>query len=150
VRVRITAKVDYGVRIVAELAATEDGLSTRVLAERQQVPYKFLTSILQELADAQLVRSDGEHHHLLRGAETLKLGDVFRVLEGPLANIRDPSLTSLSCPGAAEHLPEVWMAVRASLRSVLDVVTFADLVSGELPTPVQAMVTAYRVERTAG
>jgi Rrf2 family protein len=146
---RITAKVDYGVRIVAELAATEGGLSTTVLAERQGVPFKFLSSILQELGDAQLVRSDGGVHHLGRSAVTLKLGDVFRALEGPLANIRDQSLTSLSCPGAAEYLPEVWMALRSSLRAVLDVVTFAELVSGELPPTVQAMVTAYRGERTA-
>ena len=141
---RITAKVDYGVRTVAELAATREGLSSGDLADRQGVPFKFLVMIMKELSDAGLVVTDGDRHTLAVSPTTMKLGDVFRALEGPLANIRDQSLTSLSCPGAAEHLPEVWMAVRTSLRSVLDEVTFAELVSGQLPAPVQEMVGAYR------
>jgi DNA-binding IscR family transcriptional regulator len=80
-------------------------------------------------------------------AEEITLADVARALEGPLANVHDQSLRTLTYPGAAEALPEVWMAVRTSLRDVLENVTVAQLAAGKLPGPVKAMAKRYQAEQ---
>ena len=76
-----------------------------------------------------------------------RLPDVIRAVDGPLANVRDLSLTELSYPGAAESLREVWMAVRGSLREVLENVTVADLASGRLPKHVKSLAARHQAER---
>jgi DNA-binding IscR family transcriptional regulator len=65
---------------------------------------------------------------------------VIRAVEGPLANIKDSAPESTHYPGAAERLRDVWVAVRANLRAVLETVTLADLISGELPEPVSELL----------
>ena len=74
------------------------------------------------------------------------MADVIRAIDGPLANVHDTSLAALAYPGPAEHLREVWMAVRTSLRSVLEVVSLADLARGELPARVQALAAEYEAD----
>ena len=81
-----------------------------------------------------------------RPATAITLADVIRAIDGPLANVHDTSLAALSYPGPAEHLREVWMAVRTSLRSVLEVVSLADLAKGELPPRVQALAAEYEAD----
>ena len=130
--VRISAKSDYAVRAMAELAvAGEQGaVKAEQISIAQDIPLNFLLGILRELRNSHLVRSqrgrDGGYV-LSRPASEIALADVIRAVDGPLANVRDLSLTELSYPGAAESLREVWMAVRGSLREVLENVTVADL-----------------------
>ena len=148
---RISVKVDYAIRAMAELAAAEhhNPLKADDIAARQDIPAPFLLSILTDLRQAHLVRSArGRHggYTLARAAEKITLADVIRALEGPLANIRDTSLRDLRYPGAAAPLVTVWMAVRTSLRDVLENVTLAHLIANKLPDHVDAMARAYENE----
>ncbi|OPF83123.1 transcriptional regulator [Streptomyces antioxidans] len=144
---RITAKSDYAVRAMAELAAAEGSpLTAEQVATRQDIPLRFLFGILRELRLAHLVRSvrGPEGGYLLaRPAKEIALADVIRAIDGPLANVRDVGLSGLEYPGAAAVLPDVWRAVRASLRQVLEKTTFADLAAGKLPPLVQERAREY-------
>jgi Rrf2 family protein len=140
---RITAKADYAVRAAAELAAVQDDgvlVKGEQLARSQSIPQNFLENILTELRRAGIVRTrrgaEGGYQ-LARAAGEITVADVLRAVEGPLAAVQGNRPESLSYEGAAEHLPEVWIALRASLRSVLEHVTLADLASGRLPTVVK-------------
>jgi Rrf2 family protein len=153
--VRISAKSDYAVRAMAELAvaygANGPALKAEQIADAQEIPLNFLLGILRELRNAHLVRSvrgrDGGYR-LSRPPAEIALADVIRAVDGPLANVRDLSLSQLSYPGAAESLREVWMAVRGSLREVLENVSVADLATGKLPKNVRALAAKHQTERT--
>ena len=141
---RVTAKADYAVRAVAELAAAEgDGpVKGEQIATAQDIPLKFLENILSELRASGIVASrrgsDGGYW-LDRPAAEITVADVMRAVEGPLASIRGTGPERLSYDGAAAALPQMWVALRASLRTVLEHVTLADLASGELPSEVAAL-----------
>ena len=119
---RITAKADYAVRAAVELAAAQpDGAPVKGehLAKSQGIPQNFLENILTELRRAGIVRTrrgaDGGYQ-LARPAREITVADVLRAVEGPLAAVQGMQPQDLEYPGAAEHLPELWIAVRASLR----------------------------------
>jgi len=143
--VYISAKVDYAVRALCTLADADGSpVTAEALALSQSLPAKFLESILNDMRRAGLLLSqrgaDGGYR-LSRPASDISVADVIRPLDGPLAEVRGlrPEVTSYE--GAAEHLQDVWVAVRASLRSVLEQVTIADIVSGQLPKSVQKLTT---------
>jgi Rrf2 family protein len=139
--VRISAKVDYAVRAAVELAAAEPGVNVKAeaIADAQAIPRKFLDNILQGLRQSGLIESrrgpDGGHR-LARPAAEISIADVIRAIDGPLANVGGRFPEDLELTGAATALQEVWIAVRASLRGVLDETTLADVAGGELPSPV--------------
>ena len=137
---RISAKADYAVRAAAELAAAGDQpVKGEKLAETQGIPLQFLEHILLELKHARIVRARrGARggYWLAKPPEDVTIADVIRAVEGPLANIQDSAPESTHDPGNAERLSDVWVAVRASLRRVLESVTLADLRDGELPADV--------------
>ncbi|MGH3751343.1 MAG: RrF2 family transcriptional regulator [Pseudonocardiaceae bacterium] len=148
---RISVKVDYAIRAMAELAAAsrQDPLKADDIAARQDIPAPFLLTILTDLRQAQLVRSTRGRHGgylLARAADEITLADVIRALEGQLANIRDTSLSDLQYHGAAAALATVWMAVRTGLRDVLEKVTLAHLIANDLPNHVGAMARTYESE----
>ena len=143
--VRVSAKADYALRACVELAAAEgEGhVKGERIAQAQEVPVKFLENILGDLRQAGLVRSQRGvegGYWLARPASEITLADVIRAVEGPLANVRGVRPDSVTYQGAAEPLRDVWIAVRASLRSVLEAVTLADVASGELPDVVRELV----------
>jgi len=138
--VQVTAKVDYAVRAMVELAAADGGpVKGEAIATAQGVPFRFLENILLELRHARLVRSqrgaDGGYR-LARPAETITIADVIRTVEGPIASIRSERPNELSYSGPAAPLRDVWVALRASMRTVLEAVTLADVARGELPAEV--------------
>ena len=140
---RITAKADYAVRAAAELAAAEGErapMKGEELARRQSIPKNFLENILTELRRAGIVRTrrgaEGGYQ-LARPATEITVADVLRAVEGPLAAVQGTRPESLSYAGAASHLPDVWVALRSSLRAVLEHVTLADIASGKLPPVVR-------------
>ncbi len=149
---RISAKSDYAIRAMAELAATYDDGAVKAedIANAQDIPLNFLLGILRELRNGKLVRSvrGREGGYMLsRPPSEISLADVIRVVDGPLANVRDLSLSELSYPGAAASLRDVWMAVRGSLREVLENVSVADLASGRLPKNVRSLAERHQAER---
>lgn len=138
---RVTAKVDYAVRAMAELAAADPGRPVKgeQLAAAQGVPLRFLENILSDLRHGGLVASQrGAEggYWLARPANEIVIADVIRVVEGPLADVRGTRPDALEYHGAASSLQEVWIAVRANLRAVLERVTLADVASGRLPKVV--------------
>jgi Rrf2 family protein len=140
---RISAKADYAVRATIELAtAGDEPVKGERIAEAQEIPLQFLEHILLELKHARLVRARrGARggYWLAKDPEEIRLADVIRAVEGPLANIQDQAPEATKYPGNAERLSAVWIAVRASLRRVLENVTIADLRDGNLPTEVLEM-----------
>jgi Rrf2 family protein len=139
--VRVSAKADYAVRAAAELAAAKDGpLKGERLAESQDIPLQFLEHILLELKHHGLVRARRGAkggYWLAKPADAITVADVVRVVEGPIAHVQSAPPETIEYRGNAEHLREVWIAVRANLRAVLEHVTLADLVSGDLPPLVE-------------
>ena len=137
---RVTAKVDYAVRAAVELAAAGDGpVKGERIAEAQQIPLKFLENILLELKHAGLVQSQrGAEggYWLARPPAEIALAEVIRAVEGPIANVRGERPEQVEYAGEAEQLREVWIAVRANLRAVLERVTVADVAAGRLPEDV--------------
>ena len=141
---RVSAKVAYAVRAAIELAASEPGRPVKGdrIAQAQGVPLKFLENILAELRHAGLVRSQRGvegGYWLARPAEGISVADVIRAVEGPIANVRGMRSEDAQYAGAAAPLREVWVAVRANLRAVLESVTLADLAAGRLPDEVAAI-----------
>jgi Rrf2 family protein len=142
--VRVSAKVDYALRAVAELAALGNGpVKGERIAQAQEIPFKFLENILLDLRHAGIVRSQRGiegGYWLARPAEEITLAEVIRAVEGPLANVRGVRPDELEYTGSAERLRDVWIAVRARLRSVLEQVTVADLARGELPAEIEELM----------
>ena len=139
----VSAKADYAVRAVVELAAAGDGpIKGERLAQAQEIPLKFLENIMSDLRQAGIVESrrgaEGGYW-LARPADEINLAQVIRAVDGPLASVRGHRSEAVEYHGSAERLRDVWVAVRASLRNVLETVTVADVVAGELPASVEAL-----------
>lgn len=141
---RVSAKADYALRATIELAADGDGpVKGERIAQAQEIPLKFLENILGDLRHAGLVRSQRGvegGYWLARPAEEITVAEVVRAVEGPIANVRGIGPEQVTYAGSAERLRDVWIAVRANLRAVLEEVTIADLARGELPASVEALV----------
>jgi Rrf2 family protein len=140
---QVSAKTDYALRAASELAlAATDGVGPIKgdrISETQGIPKKFMENILHDLKRAGIVRTRrgaSGGYWLARPAEEIPLAEVIRAVEGPLANVRGEWPEAVEYPGAAEALREVWIAVRANLRAVLESVTLADIADGNLPKPV--------------
>ena len=139
---RTTAKADYAVRAAVELAAVGDLVTADQVAQAQGIPANFLENILGDLRRAGSVESRrGQQggYALARPAEEISVADVIRAVEGPLANVRGFPPEDLAYEGSAARLRDVWVALRASVRSVLEQVTLADLARGNLPESVEAL-----------
>src|SRR5690349_24012363 len=140
---RVSAKVDYALRACAELAAAGEGpIKGERLSQAQEIPLKFLENILLDLKHAGLVQSQrGAEggYWLAQPPEEIPLAEIIRAVEGPIANVRGMRPEQVEYAGAAASLREVWIAVRANLRSVLETVTLADLAAGRLPDQVVAI-----------
>ena len=140
----VSAKVDYAIRALLGIASHAPDLTTvEMLVEEQRLPRKFVESILGDLRRAGFVRSQRGVHGgftLARPPDQITLGSVFRAVDGPLAEVRGLRPNETEYTGAAQHLPDVWVAVRASLRRVLDEVTIAQVLSGRLPAHVRRMI----------
>jgi Rrf2 family protein len=135
---RISAKADYAVRAVIELAAAPPGAtrSARDIAAAQGIPQNFLENILAELRRAGLVhthRGPGGGSTLALAPSSISVGEIVRAIEGPLAAVRDIAPEELTYEGAARNLPAVWCEMHACLNELLDGVTVADLVNGAAP-----------------
>lgn len=145
---RLSARVDYGLRAGAELAAAGPGpVKADQIARAQDIPGKFLESILLQLRRAGIVRSQrGAEggYWLARPAQDISLADVIRALDGPLALMRGERPEHVEYRGAAKSLQEVWIALRANERAVLERVTLADLASGDLPERVERLTVDPR------
>ncbi|HRV59772.1 MAG: Rrf2 family transcriptional regulator [Solirubrobacterales bacterium] len=140
---RVSAKADYAVRAAAELAASPDGpVKGERLADSQDIPLQFLEHILLDLKHSGIVRARRGAkggYWLAKPAEEVSIAEVIRAVEGPIAHVQSAPPESITYTGSAKELQNVWIAVRASLREVLESTSLADLVSGELPEHVREL-----------
>ena len=147
---RLSARVDYALRAAAELASVADGSATgrsrpvtaEQIARAQEIPPKFLESILLQLRRGGIVhaqRGPEGGYWLARPATEISLAEVIRVIDGPLAHVRGQRPEQLGYQGAARSLQDVWIALRASEREILELVTIADVASGALPGRVSEL-----------
>jgi Rrf2 family protein len=143
----VTAKADYAVRAVVELASSSQGSPRKVddVAQAQGIPVSFLENILTQLRSSGIVRSQrGPEggYWLALPADQVSLAQVIRAVEGPLVGIRGQRPEEIEYTGSAESLQNVWIALRANLRKVLDEVTVADVAAGKLPKDILALTRA--------
>lgn len=138
---RLSARVDYALRAAAELAAANGGpVTAEQLAHTQAIPGKFLENILTQLRRAGLVRSQRGPvggYWLARPAAEISLADVIRAVDGPLANVRGERPEHIDYEGAANSLQQVWIALRASERSILERVTLEHVSTNKLPESIR-------------
>ena len=141
---RLSARVDYALRALSELAAADAPRTVDQLSLAQQIPNKYLESILGELRRGGLLRSqrgpDGGYR-LARPAAEISIADIIRALDGELANVRGSRPEHLEYVGAAAPLQEVWIALRASERLILEGVTLAHVAAGQLPQSVATLAS---------
>ncbi len=144
--VKVSAKSEYAVRALLELADAGEGpIKGEWLAQTQGIPLKFLENILIDLRHAGIVRSQrGAEggYWLARSPDSISVGEVIRAVDGPLASVRGEAPEDLDYEGAAEHLKTVWIAVRASLRTVVDELTLDDVVAGRMPPRLKRLIDA--------
>lgn len=140
---RLSARVDYALRAAAELAAASGGpVTAEQLARTQAIPGKFLENILTQLRRAGLVRSQRGPvggYWLARPASEISLADLIRAVDGPLANVRGERPEHVSYEGAARSLQQVWIALRASERAILETVTLEHVATSQLPDSVRVL-----------
>ena len=143
---RVSAKVDYAVRALLELAAAEGRgpVKGEAIAAAQDIPLKFTENILSDLRRAGVVGSQRGAvggYWLREPAKSITVADVIRYVEGPLADVRGEPPEAVVYEGAAASLQDVWIATRATLRSVLEVVTIGDIAAGDLPDVVRRLAS---------
>ena len=143
---RVSAKADYAVRAAAELAAADEGPSrasaspTRRTSRCSSSSTSCWSSSTTGIVRARRGAKGG--YWLAKPADEVTIAEIVRAVEGPIAHVQSTPPEAIEYRGNAEHLQEVWIAVRASLRSVLEEVTLADLVSGELPPVVEELAAS--------
>ena len=141
---RVSAKADYAVRAAVELASApkDEPIKGEVIAAAQGIPLRFLENILAEMRQQGLVHSRrGQEggYWLARPSDDITVAEVIRSVEGPLASVRGARPDELDYVGSATPLKGVWVALRATIRAVLETVTLADVVAGVLPDPVREL-----------
>ncbi len=142
---QISAKADYAMRALLVLAAApvEQSVKGQTIAETQGMPVKFVENTLGDLKRSGLVQSQrgsSGGYRLGRPAHLITVADVVRAVDGPLAEVRGRRPETITYEGAAQNLQQVWIAARASLRAVLEHVTLAQIVEGNLPTAISEVV----------
>ena len=142
---QISAKADYAMRALLVLAAApvEQSVKGQTIAETQGMPVKFVENTLGDLKRSGLVQSQrgsSGGYRLGRPAHLITVADVVRAVDGPLAEVRGRRPETITYEGAAQNLQQVWIAARASLRAVLEHVTLAQIVEGNLPAAISEVV----------
>jgi len=151
--VHVTAKADYALRAVVELAGSSQNAPRKVddVARAQAIPVSFLENILTQLRSSGIVRSQrGPEggYWLARPPDEVNLAQIIRAVEGPLVGVRGQRPEEVAYTGTAESLQQVWIALRANLRKVLEHVTVEDVASGKLPREVVALTREEQAWQT--
>jgi Rrf2 family protein len=144
--VRVSARADYAIRAAIELAAAEGAgpVKRESIAEAQEIPISFLENILLDLKRVGIVQSQrGQEggYWLAKPASEVSVADIIRAVDGPLVNVRGVRPENVAYVGHAQPLRDVWVAARASLRSVLETTSLAEVVKGRLPPSVRRLAS---------
>lgn len=140
---QVSAKIDYAMRAMLELAASRDRLSRDAIAAMQDIPPRYLETILAQLRQAGLVsatRGAAGGFVLARDASSITVADVSRAVDGPLTLVQGQRPETVSYPGSTRSLQDLWVGLRASMREVMEGVTLDDLVNGNLPAHLRELL----------
>ena len=143
---RVSAKADYALRALIEIAGHVDGtaVSAEELGRRQDIPRNFLQAILADLRRADIVmsqRGQAGGWRLARPADSVTVADVIRAVDGPLVSVYGLRPEAVRYNESAEELQRVWVAARSALREVFERVTIKALADTALPDEVAALTT---------
>lgn len=146
----ISAETDYAIRAMLYLSSIyriddQKLATTEEISNNQVIPHKFLETILRSLKKGELIeghRGNQGGYKLKLPPSKISLADIIRVIDGPLAAVKGERPESVTFKGSAQHLTDVWIALRVSLRKTLEGVTLAQIESGELPTHITKAVAA--------
>jgi Rrf2 family protein len=142
---RVSARADYALRACAELAVAGDHrLKRDEIASRQEIPIQYLESVLLALKHAgvvQSLRGASGGFRLARPPADIRLADVIRAVDGPMADVRGDRPEEVTYPGPAAHLQDIWVALRASLREILEGTSLEDLVRGTLSPEIERLLS---------
>ncbi len=138
---RVSAKSDYALRALIELASREDGspVSAEELGKLQEIPHGFLQAILADLRRADVVmsqRGQAGGWRMARDPAAVSVADVIRAVDGPLVSVYGLRPEAVSYNESADVLQHVWIAARSSLRDVFEQVSIRALADGRLPAAV--------------
>lgn len=139
----ISARVDYAVRSLLVLAVATEPMRGEAIAAAQDLPTKVVENTLLDLRRAGLVQSRrgaNGGYRLGRPADEIAIADVIRTLEGPLAEVHGLRPDQVTYDAPAEALRDVWVALRAAMRMVLEGTTLADVAAGKLPAKVRKLI----------
>lgn len=135
----LTAKGKYGLKALAHLATLKPGAMAQAvdIAKANNIPKKFLDAILGELRNAGLVytrKGPGGGYMLAKPASNIKVGQVVRILDGPIAPIACASQTAYQpcqdCDNVKRCSVRLAMVrVRDAMSEVLDATTLADMLA---------------------
>jgi Rrf2 family protein len=141
---QVSARADYALRAVVEIATNPGGVTTkRDLSDKQEIPARFLENILVQLARSGILtvaRGSRGGYALGRAPSEISVADVIRVVDGPLAAVRGAPPEQIGYPASSRHIQEIWVALRASMRGVLEDTTIESLVSGSLPLTARELL----------
>jgi Rrf2 family protein len=145
--VRLSGRIDYAIRAAVELASRNTVVRMEDVAEAQHLPTDYVRVAMGDLRRAGIVASKRGHdggYSLNRPAAAVTLADIIRAVDGPLTEVRGERPDHVTYTGAAAPLADVWLALRANERLILESVTLADIIAGELPPDVAALAAAAR------
>jgi Rrf2 family protein len=145
--VRLSGRIDYAIRAAVELAARGSVVKLDHIAEAQHLPTEYVRSAMRDLRRSGIVSSRRGHdggYMLAKDAASISLADIIRSVDGPLTEVRGERPDFVVYEGAAAPLKDVWLALRASERLILEAVTLKDLTDGHLPHEVTAVLEAHR------
>lgn len=138
---RVSAKSDYALRALIEIATRSDGapVSAEQLGKAQNIPHGFLQSILADLRKAGVLvsqRGQSGGWRFARNPDSVSVADVIRAVDGPLVSVYGLRPEAVDYDESAQVLQHVWIAARRSLRDVFEHVSIAELAASDLPTAV--------------
>lgn len=141
---QISARVDYALRAMLEIAAAgPERLSRDDIAQRQDLPTRYLEPILRDLSRHRLLESQRGvmgGYVLARPSERITVADIARAVDGPLALVSQQRPEDVEHVGPAQHVGALWVGLRSAIRSVMEHVTLADLLDGDFPDDLRAMI----------
>ena len=140
---QISARSDYALRALLTLAAADEPMTAEELASAQSLPVAFLEAILTDLRRGGILASRRGRvggYRFVRDPDEVTPADVIRVLEGPLAGVRGERPEQTSYTDAAEPLQQLWVALRANIRTVLEGVSIGQLARGQLPRKLANLI----------
>ena len=142
---RVSGRIDFAIRAAVELASRAGTVRLEDIAQAQSLPTEYVRSAMRDLRRSGIVGSRRGHdggYYLIRDPSDVTLADIIRAVDGPLTEVRGERPDRVTYTGSAAPVKDVWLALRVNERRILESVSVADIVTGQLPNAVtEALAT---------